>query len=82
MPMLDELNALIRSGGIEIPNKDLIREMITFVVWENGKPMAEEGCHDDRVMALGIGLQMEREHRHNQAGKIPEWKPEDTTSGL
>jgi hypothetical protein len=27
---------------------------LSFVVWENGDMKAEEGCHDDCVMALAI----------------------------
>jgi hypothetical protein len=65
MPMLDDLGRAIREDKIEIRGKDLLREMTTFVFWPNGKPMAEEGCHDDRVIALGIAWQMaSREHSH------------------
>lgn len=68
MPMLDEYGALVRQGIIEIPSKDLVREMVTFVVWEDGKPAAEEGTHDDRVIATAIAIQMAREHRHTGIG--------------
>jgi hypothetical protein len=71
MPMLDELAQVVREGRINIWSKQALDEMVTFIVWPNGKPMAEEGCHDDIVMALGIALQMVREHFHAETGKIP-----------
>lgn len=82
MPMLDELGRALREDGVEVPGKDLIRELTTFVVWPNGKPMAEEGCHDDRVIALAIAWQMgNREHFHGSANLPPaiETNPDSQT---
>jgi len=81
MPMLDDLAMLVRGGRIDIPSKDIVREMVTFVTWPNGKPMAEEGTHDDRVIALAIAWQMKREHRHGLTGPIPNYLPEDSQTG-
>lgn len=83
MPMLDYLAELVRKNMIDVPSKDIVREMMTFVVWPDGKPAAEEGTHDDRVMALGIACSMMRDHRHSRAGKMPEYKPrfDDTLIG-
>ncbi len=55
--------------------------MVTFVVWEDGKPAAEEGCHDDRVIALAIAVQMAREHRHTADTPINTWEPSNTATG-
>lgn len=74
MPMLDEYAMLLRQGQIEIPSKDLVREMVTFVVWEDGKPAAEEGTHDDRVISTGIAIQMGRWHRHTSGQTHDAWK--------
>lgn len=74
MPMLDDLAMLVRNGTIDIPSKDIVGEMVTFVTWPNGKPMAEEGCHDDRVIALAIAVQMKREHRHAQDKAPPAYQ--------
>lgn len=82
MPMLDELGRAVREEGLDIPGKDLLREMTTFVVWPNGKPMAEEGCHDDRVIALAIAWQMAmREHFHGSMSMPPptETNPDSQT---
>lgn len=42
----------------EIPSKELIGEMFSFVRDAQGKAEAQEGCFDDRVMAFGIALQL------------------------
>lgn len=55
-PMLDNLAQAIREETIEIPNKDTIKEMFTFVRGEDGKPAGQEGTHDDRVISLAIAL--------------------------
>jgi hypothetical protein len=83
MPMLDELAELVRKGQIEVPSRDIVREMVTFVLWDNGKPQAEESCHDDRVIALAIAMQMTREHRHGIYDKMPVFSAnEDSQTGL
>jgi hypothetical protein len=81
MPMLDDLAMLVRGNRIDIPSKDIVREMVTFVTWPNGKPMAEEGCHDDRVIALAIAHQMSREHRHGLLGPLPVHREEESLTG-
>lgn len=81
MPMLDELGMLVRGGTLGVPSKDIIREMVTFIVWEDGKPAAEEGCHDDRVIALAIANQMVREHRHSSQEEVSFFTPNDTPTG-
>lgn len=35
-------------------DKTTIRELMTYVVTEEGKMEAEPGCHDDCVMSLAI----------------------------
>lgn len=61
--MLDEFSAEVRAETIQIPDADLIRECFTFIRGENGKAEAQEGCHDDRVIAAAGCLQMSRHHR-------------------
>lgn len=41
-----------------IRSRALVKEMMTFVERESGKPEAAPGCADDRVMALAIGHQV------------------------
>lgn len=42
--------------GIYIPDIDTVSELKSFVVKPNGRAEAAEGRHDDRVMALAIGM--------------------------
>lgn len=58
MPMLDDMERALREDTIAVFSGDLLRECRTFIVDEDGKPQAEEGCHDDRVIAFAIALQM------------------------
>jgi hypothetical protein len=82
-PMLDELGRALRQGSIDIPSADTIREMTTFVMGDDGEPEAQEGCHDDRVLSLGITLQMAL-HHHSDDEPVPAPEPEvaDTPTGL
>lgn len=52
--IIDRLRAALREGEITLYDKTTLNEMLSFVVWENGEMKAEEGCHDDTVMALAI----------------------------
>ena len=61
-PMLDNLAEHVRGriphdkNDTWLPNKDTLREMLTFVLGDDGKPQAQEGAHDDRVISLAIAL--------------------------
>lgn len=46
-----EMASVIENGRMQMPDKETLSEMMTFVVKENGRPSAEPGCHDDAVMA-------------------------------
>jgi hypothetical protein len=60
--MLDEFSAELRAHGVKLPDADTIRECFTFIRGETGKPEAQEGCHDDRVIAAAGCLQVARHH--------------------
>ncbi len=68
--VIDDLRAALRVGELELNDKTTIEEMLSFVVKESGKMEAEEGCHDDCVMALAIA-------NHIHAGI---WKPIKVTA--
>lgn len=82
MMMLDALGEMVRREQVEIPSRDVVGEMVTFVVTESGKPMGEENCHDDRVIALAIAVQMALDHRHTLDRMPPPFEPEPTTTGM
>jgi hypothetical protein len=69
-PMLDLLAEALREGTVELPDKALLREMRTFVLRDDGEPAAQEQCHDDRVIAAAIALEMCRRHRHPATGSV------------
>jgi len=59
--MIDGIGAYLESLGLKgehgsINDKDLISELMTFGIMENGKTEAQEGCYDDRVIAFAIAL--------------------------
>lgn len=82
MPMLDHLAALVRNGQIDVVSKSTIGEMFTFVRGEDGRPAAQDGAHDDRVLALGIAAQMVLHHTDPPAGELPELEVYDTPTGM
>ena len=84
MAMLDELAAAVRQGRIGIASADTVREMTTFVRGQDGKPEAQEGTHDDRVLDLGITWQLAQHHHSDQTPSAPPPKVEvaDTPTGL
>src|SRR5919108_678128 len=84
MAMLDELAAAVRQGRIGIASADTVREMTTFVRGQDGKPEAQEGTHDDRVLDLGITWQLAQHHHSDQPPSAPPPKVEvaDTPTGL
>jgi len=55
--VIDDLNAAIREGDLELMCSETIAEMRTFVREGNGKMNGSNGSHDDRVMSLAIAVQ-------------------------
>lgn len=58
--LISDLQEGIREKYLNIQSIDLVDELITFVNLDGGKMGAQEGCHDDRVIALGIALQVRK----------------------
>jgi hypothetical protein len=52
--IIDQLRAALRDKEMTLNDKTTIRELMTYVVNEEGKMEAERGCHDDCVMSLAI----------------------------
>ena len=52
--IIDQLRAALRENEMTLNDKTTIRELMTYVVTEEGKMEAEPGCHDDCVMSLAI----------------------------
>lgn len=60
--IIDQLAAALRDGDHGIWDSETIKEMQTYVIDDGGSYNAAPGYFDDRVMALGIALEM---YRHN-----------------
>ncbi len=60
--MIDELDALLRTG-VPVNSKDFIGEAMTYVRKRDGSMGAEDGCHDDLVVARAIACQMRKTRR-------------------
>jgi hypothetical protein len=56
--IIDEMAVWIREKHAVFYSKELVEECMTYVVDDNGRTNAQEGCYDDRVMATAICLQM------------------------
>lgn len=52
--ILAQLQAIVNDHIELINDKDTLEEMLTFIRNEKGRPEAQEGAHDDLVMALAI----------------------------
>lgn len=52
--IIDKLRASFREKDIQVYDKLTLRELITYVVTDEGKMEAEPGCFDDCVMSLAI----------------------------
>ncbi len=67
--ILNQVERALREGTIEYLTSGLLFEMESFVEHESGtSPRAEDGAHDDLVMAYAITLEMFRlkgEHPHS-----------------
>ncbi|MBF0344208.1 MAG: hypothetical protein HQL06_08250 [Nitrospirae bacterium] len=53
--IINNLIAEIRDDSHGIVSRELFEEMMTFVKTQSGQYTAENGMHDDRVMAIAIG---------------------------
>ena len=54
--LLDNLDRMIRAGSMAIPSKDVIEELMSFIIDKNGDSHAQAGGNDDFVFATGICL--------------------------
>ena len=54
--IVDNLAALLRQEESGSADLDLVSELRTYVIDDKGRFNAQNGCYDDRVMALAIAL--------------------------
>ena len=56
--MLGDLKEAIDAKMLVIADKPTINEMFAFIINNRGRPEAEQGSHDDLIMALAIAWQL------------------------
>lgn len=54
--MIGNLSKALRDG-LEVPSVDIVNELLTFVINDDGSMSGSEGKKDDRVMALALAIQ-------------------------
>lgn len=54
--LLGMLREIVRDEVYKINDEDTLKEMLSFVINQSGKPEAMQGYHDDLIMSYGIGL--------------------------
>lgn len=54
--IIDHMASLIRENQLKTKDRALISECITYIREDDGATNAQEGCHDDLVMASAIAL--------------------------
>lgn len=64
--LLADLDEAVNEGSLIVPCLDTIDEMKTFVRSSEGRYSASEGNFDDRVMSLGIALQMAKARPYSE----------------
>lgn len=70
--MIDKLAEFVREMYLGIYDDQILSEMLTYVIEDDGKTNAQAGCYDDTVMACAIALQLVLEGRgENYAPEVP-----------
>lgn len=64
--MVDKLREFVREHYLGIYSDLMINEMFTYVIEDNGSTNAQQGSHDDTVMAAAIMLQLMLEGRGSE----------------
>jgi hypothetical protein len=82
--MLDCLEQALRDDDIVCNDSQLLEECRTFVI-RNGKPQAQQGCKDDRVMAASglvyLWLHEPGSYRQRRTVESEPWVPTSLTAG-
>jgi len=69
--LVDDLAAAIAGGHVIINSGALIDECLTFVMTDTGAQEAQQGKHDDRVLAIGIAWQARKRGWARPSGERP-----------
>jgi len=80
--ILGELRTLVRDNVQYIHDITTLKEMLSFIINDKGKPEAEEGKHDDTIMAYAIAYSIIDKLTLKVSNDIKELKGYNTASEL
>lgn len=72
--ILGLLQEIVHDNIDVIQDKETLREMLTFIVNDKGKAEAEEGYHDDLVMALAISYYIRGQQDYKKSERESKYK--------
>lgn len=72
--ILGLLQEIVHDNIDVIQDKDTLREMLTFIVNDKGRAEAEEGYHDDLVMALAISYYIRGQQDYKKSERESKYK--------
>lgn len=72
--VLGLLQEIVHDNIDVIQDKDTLREMLTFIVNDKGRAEAEEGYHDDLVMALAISYYIRGQQDYKKSERESKYK--------
>lgn len=80
--MVGEFAKAVREDAMTLNSAELMQEMGTYVLGDDGSTNAEIGCHDDRVIAAMIALQVRKKHLVTSSDSVPEsFVPANASTG-
>ena len=69
--LIDNFSSFIRDNVGKIKSKQLVRECQSYVYDASGRTNAQEGCHDDRVMAAALATWLFTERLPREMANAP-----------
>ena len=72
--ILGLLQEIVHNNIDVIQDKETLREMLTFIVNDKGRAEAEEGYHDDLVMALAISYYIRGQQDYKKSERESKYK--------
>lgn len=72
--ILGNLQEIVHDSIEVIQDIDTLREMLTFIINDKGRAEAEEGYHDDLVMALAIAYYIRNQQRFTKFEREPKYE--------
>jgi phage terminase large subunit-like protein len=80
--MIADYGQAMREDTFIYRSAELLDECMTYVIKEDGTSNAEQGCHDDRVIADMICFQVRKRYYHARASSHQEeYTPSNKTTG-